>query len=32
MRIPTPDGFIDTDNENDFRKIYINDMTIDEVL
>ena len=33
MQIPTLDnGFIDTDHELDYGKIFINDMTNDEVI
>ena len=33
MRIPTLDqGFIDTDHEQDYIKIFINDMTSEEII
>ena len=32
MHIPTPDGYIDTEHELDYIKIFINDMTTEEVL
>ena len=33
MKIPTLDGgFIDSDHESDYIKIFINDMTTEEVL